>query len=81
MTRKFSLKRADKDEYLGAPPYVTRGGDELSSVFAKMVKERGEVEKEYAKNIRKLVTKYHHKTGQDKRKGNGEQTSHRKAFR
>ena len=61
--------------------HVTRGGDELSSVFAKMVKERGEVEKEYAKNIRKLVTKYINKTGQDKRKESGVETSHSKAFR
>ena len=61
--------------------HVTRGGDELSSVFAKMVKERGEVEKEYAKNIRKLVTKYINKTGQDKRKERGVETSHSKAFR
>jgi hypothetical protein len=68
------------DRYPCVHSHVTRGGDELSSVFAKMVKERGEVEKEYAKSIRKLVTKYHHKTRQDKRKGNGEETSHTKAF-
>ena len=61
------------DRYPCVLSHVTRGGDELSSVFAKMVKERGEVEKEYAKNIRKLVTKYHHKTG-DKKKETDEET-------
>ena len=64
------------DRYPYVLSHVTRGGDELSSVFANMVKEKGEVEKEYAKNIRKLVTKYHHKTGQDKRKTNGEEYWH-----
>ena len=54
---------------------MTRGGD---SVFAKRVKKRGELEKEYAKNIRKLVTKYDHKTGQDKKQ---EETSYNKSFR
>ena len=67
------------DRYPSVLGPVTRVGDELSSVFAKMVKESGEVEKDYAKNIRKLVNKYHHKTGQDKM--NGEQTSYTKAFR
>ena len=69
------------DRYPCVLSHVTRGGDELSSVLAKMVKERGEVEKEYAKNIRKLVTKYSNKTGQDKRKEGGVETSHSKAFR
>ena len=69
------------DRYPCVLSHVTRGGDELSSVFAKMVKERGEVEKEYAKNIRKLVTKYDQKAGQDKRKENGVETSYSKDFR
>ena len=57
--------------------HVTRGGEELSSVLAKYVKERGEVEKEYAKSIRKLVTKYTQKVEvkQDK------ETSQAKGFR
>ena len=69
------------DRYPCVLSHVSRGGDELSSVFAKMVKEKGEVEKEYANNIRKLVNKYQQKTGQDKRKGSVEETSYSKAFR
>ena len=60
--------------------HVTRGGEELSSVLAKYVKERGEVEKEYAKNIRKLVTKYTHKM-EERSKDSEEETSYNRAFR
>ena len=55
------------DRYSCVLSHVTRGGDELSSVFAKFIKERGEVEKEYAKSIRKLVIKYQHKTEKKKK--------------
>jgi hypothetical protein len=50
------------DRYSCVLSHVTRGGDELSTVFAKFIKERGEVEKEYAKNVKKLVGKYQQKT-------------------
>ena len=43
-------------------------------------KKRGRVEKEYATNIRKLATKYGHKTG-DKKKETEEETSYNKSFR
>ena len=53
--------------------------DELSAVLAKMVKERGEVEKEYAKNIRKLVTKYTNKI--ENKRLNEVETSYKKALK
>ena len=49
------------DSYSCVLSHVNKGGDELSSVLAKFVKERGEVEKEYSKNMRRLVTKYTNK--------------------
>ena len=68
------------DRYPCVLNHVTSGGDELSAVLAKMVKERGEVEKEYAKNIRKLVTKYTNKA-EDKNKDVEEQTTYNRALR
>ena len=65
------------DRYFCVLNHVNRGGDELSSILAKFVKERGEVEKEYAKNIRKLVTKYTNKTETKQ----GKETSQAKGFR
>ena len=65
------------DRYSCVLNHVTRGGEELASVLAKFVKERGEVEKEYAKNIRKLVTKYTHKIENKQCK----ETSQAKGFR
>ena len=65
------------DRYSCVLSHVTRGGDELSSVFAKFIKERGEVEKEYARSVRKLVTKYQHKTENKQDK----ETTEAKGFR
>lgn len=65
------------DRYSCVLSHVNRGGDELASVLAKFVKERGEVEKEYAKNIRKLVTKYTNKMEIKQAK----ETSQTKGFR
>jgi hypothetical protein len=65
------------DRYFCVLNHVNRGGDELSSILAKFVKERGEVEKEYAKNIRKLVTKFANKTETKQ----GKETSQSKGFR
>ena len=39
-------------------PQVGKGTDELGSVYAKYVRERGEVEREYARALRKLVAKH-----------------------
>ena len=46
-------------------------------MLAKFVREKGEVEKEYAKNIRKLVAKYTNKIENK----NGKETSQSKGFR
>ena len=50
------------DRYSCVLTHVTRGGDELVSVYAKYVKERGDLEREYARNVKKLVSKYTQKT-------------------
>ena len=68
------------DRYSCVLTHVSRGGEELASVLAKFVKERGEVEKEYAKNIRKLVTKYTHKM-EERSKDVEEEPSYNRAFR
>ena len=67
------------DRYPDVHRHVTSGWDELVSVLAKYVKERGEVENEYAKNIRKLVTKYTKKL-EEKSKDAKEEASYTKAF-
>ena len=65
------------DSYSCVLSHVTTGGDELSSVYAKYIKERGDLEKEYAKSIRKLVFKYQQKTENKQ----GKETSQSKGFR
>ena len=65
------------DQYATVLSHVNSGGGELSAVLAKFVKERGEVEKEYGKNMRKLVTKYTNKTDIK----HGKETSQAKGFR
>ena len=62
------------DGYSSVLSHVTRGCDDLSSVFAKFIKDKGDMEKEYAKNIRKLVSKYTHKM-------EGKETTQAKGFR
>ena len=37
---------------------VVSQADQLGQVYARFIKERGEVEREYAKNLRRLVGKY-----------------------
>ena len=49
--------------------------EELGAGLARFLKERGEVEKEYAKALRKIVAKY------EGRQGKGEETSQSKGFR
>ena len=61
------------DRYSCALSHVTRGGDELSTVFAKFIK----VEKEYTMNVKKLVGKYKQKT-QNKQ---GKETKQAMGFR
>ena len=67
------------DRYPCVLNHVTSGGDELSVVLAKIVKERGEMEKEYAKSIRKLVTKYTSKI--ENKRQNEVETSYKKALK
>ena len=62
------------DEYSSVLSHVTRGCDDLSPVFAKFIKEKGDMEKEYAENIRKLVSKYTHMM-------EGKETTQAKGFR
>ena len=68
------------DRYPSVHSHVTSGCDELVSVLAKYVKERAVVENEYAKNIRKLVTKYTNKV-EERNKDTDEETSYSRAFR
>ena len=50
----------------------------MSSVYSKFIKDRAEVEREYAKNLRKLVTKYNDKTETGRK---NKETSQAKGFR
>ena len=58
--------------------HVTRGGEELGTVFARFLKDRAEIERDYAKNMRKLVNKYSDKTTENKKT---KETSQAKGFR
>ena len=51
--------------------------EELGAGLPRFLKERGEVEREYAKALRKLVAKYGGKEG----KREGEETSQSQGFR
>ena len=64
--------------YTEVMSHVSRGGEDLSSVYSKFIKDRAEVEREYAKNLRKLVGKYNDKTEGTKR---SKETSQAKGFR
>ena len=68
------------DRYPSVHSHITSGCDELVSVLAKYVKVRSVVETEYAKNIRKLVTKYTNKV-EERNKDTEEETSYSRAFR
>jgi hypothetical protein len=60
------------DGYSSVLSHVTRGCEDLSSVFGKFIKEKGDMEMEYAKNIRKLVSKYSYKMeGKETTQANG----------
>ena len=60
--------------------HVTSGAEELSTVFAKFVKERGDLEREHARCVRRLVIKYQQKM-ESKRMEGAEETSCKTAFR
>ena len=63
------------DRYDSVLSHVTRGTEELATFYAKFIKERGDIEKEYAKSLRKIIAKYHQKEGKH------EETSRVKGFR
>jgi len=46
------------DRYDGVIAHVNRGTEELGGGYAKYVRERGEVEREYARALRKLVARH-----------------------
>ena len=46
------------DRYNPVVGHVTKGVHDLVDVYAKFVKEKAELEKEYAKGLRKLIAKY-----------------------
>ena len=54
--------------------------EDISGVFGKFIKERGEIEKEYAKSLRKLCNKY---SSREEKRENGKslEFSRNKAFR
>ena len=58
---------------------VTKNENEITSTLMKFVKERGEMEKEYAKSIRKLVNKFTNRI--DKKCQDAKETSYGRAFR
>ena len=58
--------------------HVSKGGEDLTSVYSKFIKDRAEIEREYAKNLRKLVSKYNDKTDTGRK---SKETSQAKGFR
>ena len=57
---------------------VTGQADQMGQVYAKFIKERGEVEREYAKSLRRLVGKYSDK---DEKKNSEDDSSQTRGFR
>ena len=58
--------------------HVSKGGEELGTVYARFIKDRAEIEREYAKNMRKLVNKYSDKTNENKK---SKESTQAKGFR
>jgi len=67
------------DQYPVLLDEVTKNEHEITSTLVKFVKERGEMEKEYAKSIRKLVNKFTNRI--DKKCQDAKETSYGRAFR
>jgi len=66
------------DRYDGVVAHVNRGTEELGGGYAKYVRERGEVEREYARALRKLVARHSPK---DAKKEKVQETSQVSGFR
>ena len=64
------------DRVEGVLGEVGSQADQLGQVYARFIRERGEVEREYAKNLRKLVMKF-----SDGQKTEEEDSSQIKGFR
>ena len=58
--------------------HVSKGGEDLGTVYARFIKDRAEIEREYAKNMRKLVNKYSDKTNENKK---NKESTQAKGFR
>ena len=65
------------DRYSCVLSHVTRGGEDMAGVYAKYVKERGEIEREYARSVKKCVSKYTNKAASKQSK----ETTQAKGFR
>ena len=50
------------DSYSSVVEYVTTGTNNLVDVYAKYIKEKADLDKVYAKGLRKLIAKYEPKT-------------------
>ena len=50
------------DCYPSVVEYVTTGTNNLVDVYAKYIKEKADLDKVYAKGLRKLIAKYEPKT-------------------
>ena len=46
------------DKHKEVVGHVTEGANKLLGVYAKYVKEKAEIEREYAKGLRKLIARY-----------------------
>eukprot|EP00092_Neocalanus_flemingeri_P031176 GFUD01033867.1.p1 GENE.GFUD01033867.1~~GFUD01033867.1.p1 ORF type:complete len:570 (+),score=214.86 GFUD01033867.1:46-1755(+) len=69
------------DRYSPVVEYVTKGTNELVDVYAKFIKEKAELEKEYAKTLRKLVVKYEPKKIKIKKNNEDEESTEYSSFR
>ena len=67
------------DRYDSVLDHVTTRADEMVGVHAKFIKEKAELEKEYAKGLRKLVAKYEPR--KRKKKENREEPTESSSFR
>ena len=66
-----------EEEVLGQ---MTSDTEDVCGVYGKFIKERGEVEREYAKNLRKLCGKYSQR-GEKSGRGQQGEMSKERAFR
>ena len=66
------------DEVESVVGEVTGKADQMGQAYAKFIKERGEVEREYARSLRKLVGKYSDK---DEKKNSEDDSSQTRGFR